>query len=168
MRALFIGRFQPLHLGHLHAIQKIVEKYGFVTIAVGSSNSSRSKENPFSFTQRKQMLEATLNAEGLRGKYAIIPLPDHESDSKWVASLRKRLHFELVVTGNQWVSRCLKSHAVVQVPKYLRRAELQATHVRKLMAEGKGWQALVPKQVQQILEKTGRKENAKKSKGLVL
>ncbi|MBI4181811.1 MAG: adenylyltransferase/cytidyltransferase family protein, partial [Candidatus Aenigmarchaeota archaeon] len=34
MRALFVGRFQPLHLGHLHAILRILEAAEGAVIAV--------------------------------------------------------------------------------------------------------------------------------------
>lgn len=44
---IYIGRFQPLHNGHLHVLQKAKE-IGDVLILVGSSTESRSIKNPFS------------------------------------------------------------------------------------------------------------------------
>ena len=46
MRALYIGRFQPFHLGHLHIVKYILEVSKEVIIAIGSSGS-HTVHNPF-------------------------------------------------------------------------------------------------------------------------
>ena len=55
--AIFIGRFQPLHLGHEAVIRKAFEIAKVPLILVGSSTASRSLRNPFSFAERKEMIE---------------------------------------------------------------------------------------------------------------
>jgi len=47
-KALFIGRFQPPHLGHKKVIQNLAKKYNKITIAIGSSNQKRTTKNPLS------------------------------------------------------------------------------------------------------------------------
>ncbi|HDM88409.1 MAG TPA: nicotinamide-nucleotide adenylyltransferase, partial [Candidatus Bathyarchaeota archaeon] len=39
-RGLFIGRFQPPHLGHLHAIKQALEECDELIIVIGSSQYS--------------------------------------------------------------------------------------------------------------------------------
>ena len=55
--AVFIGRFQPIHLGHEAIIRKAFEISNHAIILVGSSTASRSLRNPFSFAERKEMIE---------------------------------------------------------------------------------------------------------------
>lgn len=145
MRALFVGRFQPFHLGHLHAVKKIVAKYGKVTIAIGSSNVSRTRENPFTYSQRRKMVLAALKSEPLlKGKYAIVPLPDLFDDKKWRESVLSKGNFAVVVTGTAWVARCLKGYLKVERPSFLRRAELNATRIRRFLNTGNtNWKQLV-------------------------
>jgi bifunctional NMN adenylyltransferase/nudix hydrolase len=58
--AVFIGRFQPLHLGHEAIIRKAFEISDHVLIVVGSSTASRSLRNPFSFEERRAMIELAI------------------------------------------------------------------------------------------------------------
>ena len=46
--ALFIGRFQPFHNGHLYSLNKCLEIGEQVVIAVGSSQESGTENNPYS------------------------------------------------------------------------------------------------------------------------
>lgn len=52
----FLGRFQPLHNGHLQVIKKAFELTDNLIMLVGSSNVSRSIRNPFTFEERKCMI----------------------------------------------------------------------------------------------------------------
>ncbi len=54
--ALFVGRFQPMHIGHLDAIEWILERYRKIIIVIGSSQESRTEENPFTFEERKEII----------------------------------------------------------------------------------------------------------------
>ena len=54
--AVFIGRFQPFHTGHLYNINKSLTLANNVVIVVGSSFNVPSTKNPFSFNIRKKMI----------------------------------------------------------------------------------------------------------------
>ena len=58
--AVFIGRFQPLHLGHEAIIRKAYEISETPIIIVGSSTASRSLRNPFSYEERRDMIEGAI------------------------------------------------------------------------------------------------------------
>jgi nicotinamide-nucleotide adenylyltransferase len=67
-KALFIGRFQPFHPGHLDAIKQISEPE--IIIGIGSSQYSKTTDNPYSFAERKTMIEQ--NLQSLHKKFKIV------------------------------------------------------------------------------------------------
>ena len=52
-----IGRFQFFHEGHESLIDKGLELCEKFVILIGSSDKSRTKDNPFTFEERKEMIE---------------------------------------------------------------------------------------------------------------
>lgn len=151
-KALFIGRFQPFHKGHLHAIENIIERYGFAIIGVGSSQEKGTMENPLSFEQRKHIIETVMEKHGFRGQYKIFPIPDLYDDRKWVSYCLKE-HFDVVVSGNEWVQKCFTGIKEVSNPDFLRREELQATIIRRKIIDNEPWEHLVPEEEIEFLHK---------------
>jgi len=47
MRGLYIGRFQPYHLGHQAVLEKIAREMDEIIIVIGSAEASHTLENPF-------------------------------------------------------------------------------------------------------------------------
>lgn len=88
---IYIGRFQPLHFGHLSIISHMCEKYEHIVILVGSANLPSSRKNPFAFNLRKQWLtEAFSELIGLgmnANKISVLPLNDDPDEKKWEAEL---------------------------------------------------------------------------------
>ena len=80
--ALYIGRFQPFHLGHLSVVEKISKEYDQIVIAIGSAQECMTKRNPFSYVERWFMIEDTLKVKGI-SNYRIIPVPDIRCPEKW-------------------------------------------------------------------------------------
>ena len=62
-RALFIGRFQPFHKGHLEAVKMILKENDEIIIAVGSAQYSHKLENPFTAGERITMIRKALEEE---------------------------------------------------------------------------------------------------------
>ena len=57
--AVFPGRFQPFHKGHLDIYKKLIEKFGKtnVYIITGDNLNSKNKENnPLNFKQKKELI----------------------------------------------------------------------------------------------------------------
>ena len=52
--ALLIGRFQPLHHGHIYILKNILKKYHNIKIGIGSSQASNTISNPFSGEERRK------------------------------------------------------------------------------------------------------------------
>jgi bifunctional NMN adenylyltransferase/nudix hydrolase len=93
---IFIGRFQPAHQGHIHALGLAASQVQKLYILVGSSNVCRSIKNPWTFDERKQMLHLKLHNARITN-YEIIPLNDYKySDTQWMSDVRATIeHFNM-------------------------------------------------------------------------
>ena len=146
MKALFPGRFQPFHLGHLHAMKKILEKYDSVLIAIGSSDASRQRANPFSFDERKEMITGVLRKENILGRCEIVGMPDTPDDKKWVEEIKK-YNFDVVITGNKWTRECLEDDYEIITPDFLEPEKYNATRIRNIIRLRGDWDFLVPDEI---------------------
>ena len=159
--ALIIGRFQPPHLGHLHAIQRALEKFDFLLIGIGSSQATGTKRNPFSYEERKEMLERSLPKK-YNGEYKIISLPDKFNDQQWRDYCLSQERFDLVISGSAWVARCFKNYKPLQEPDFLHLEEYKASKIRKKIAKGEKWEKLVPEGTLMVMKKVKGEERIKK------
>lgn len=93
---IFIGRFQPVHKGHVHALGIAASQVQKLYILIGSANQCRSIKNPWTFEERKQMLQLKLHAERITN-YEIVPLNDYRySDTQWMSDVRATIeHFKM-------------------------------------------------------------------------
>ena len=57
---VFIGRFQPLHRGHLSILSRALEESHNVIVLIGSANQPRNVRNPWTAAERTVMLQSTL------------------------------------------------------------------------------------------------------------
>ena len=73
---LIVGRFQMLHNGHVEMISTALELCDRVVVFIGSSQKQNTKENPFSYFVREQMIESAFSVEANMKKLLIRPLPD--------------------------------------------------------------------------------------------
>jgi nicotinamide-nucleotide adenylyltransferase len=151
--AVFPGRFQPLHLGHVHAIRQAMKKYK-VIIVIGSTNK-QDAENPFTFEQRKKMIRAVFG-RGIK----IIGVPDVYNDLKWVKSIEAKVKFDLAITGNEWSKRCFtKAGYKIVEPDLLEPEKYKATRIRNLISKNQDWENLVPKEVSKLIKTFHLKRN---------
>jgi nicotinamide-nucleotide adenylyltransferase len=111
-QALFIGRFQPFHLGHLDAIKQILNEVKTVVIAIGSAQYSNTKDNPLSYQERKKIITKVLWAENIKN-FVIYPVTDIDNDEKWVDHVENIVgKFDVVYTGNAWTKRLFEAAGV--------------------------------------------------------
>jgi cytidyltransferase-like protein len=62
---LFIGRFQPFHLGHQAIINEIILDGKIPIIVIGDDNEADLKRNPLSYEQRKELIQLVYPSECL-------------------------------------------------------------------------------------------------------
>lgn len=130
---LILGRFQPIHRGHIHLMQHALKQCASIVIVVGSTNVSDDK-NPFSFDQRKNMIIKALAKFNLSSRVkGIIAVPDNPSDDAWMKSIENGVgEFDVVFGNNEWPNKIFESagYSVVRVP-YLNRERYEGTSIRK-------------------------------------
>ena len=152
MRALYIGRFQPYHLGHQLVLQKISEEVEEIVIVIGSAQESHSLENPFTAGERIAMIYGALGE--LRGRCYVIPLQDVQRNSVWVSHLISMVpRFDIVYSNNNLVVQLFTEAGVaIRQPPLYHREVYSGTAIRKLMLEGGDWRSLVPVSVASVIE----------------
>ena len=153
--ALFIGRFQPFHLGHLRALRWIAAKSSKVIVAVGSADKWLEPENPFSARERIRMIRAEIGKERHSNRFVVVPLTDVGDNSRWVAHVDAHVPpYDVAYSNNPLVRRLMqKAGKKVKAIPFFRRRILDATKIRRRMAEGKKWEDRVPKKVAEHLKK---------------
>jgi len=157
-RGLFVGRFQPFHIGHLKAVKGILEKLDELVIVVGSSQHSHRMDNPFTAGERITMIRKALEEEGISpSQYWIVPVPDVHVHITWVAQVIGYTPKFNVVYTNEPLTRRLFVEAGYEVkPVPFHKRELySATEIRKRMLEGKNWEELLPSSVVQFIKEMG-------------
>ena len=83
---VFIGRFQPFHNGHKAVIEAALEQAKEVVVVVGSSFAARNIRNPFTFQERKAMIEVVFPTDRVK----VVPVSDYPyDDNKWVNAIQK-------------------------------------------------------------------------------
>ncbi|MCK5901982.1 MAG: bifunctional nicotinamide-nucleotide adenylyltransferase/Nudix hydroxylase [Cocleimonas sp.] len=80
---VFIGRFQPFHLGHQIVIQTALERADKVLVFIGSSYQARTIRNPWNFEERDQFIKQSFSPEDAK-RIITIPIPDLYNDKNWV------------------------------------------------------------------------------------
>lgn len=157
MRALLVGRFQPLHWGHVKVVEWLLTHYDEVVIAIGSADKSLTADNPFTPGERIEMFRRHFGAN-CRLLYCAVP-DTNGPTSLWGAYLRHWCpQHHVVYSNNPWVAAAL-SFWGIEVRTHPRFGEYSATSIRALIAQGSDeWRQMVPPAVAEYLEEIGAVE----------
>ncbi len=152
-RSMIIGRFQPLHKGHLEVIRKCASESEDLVIGIGSAQYSHEPENPFTAGERYLMIDEALKDEGLEN-YCIVPIEDLNRYSVWVAHVVSMVPpFKRVYSNNPFTRRLFgeAGFELRESPLYSRDM-YSGTEVRQRMIDGKDWRSLVPDAVANVID----------------
>jgi len=151
--ALFIGRFQPFHNGHLYVLKKALGLAEKVIIGIGSSNIQNEK-NPWNFETRKKMIQSIIKHQDLQNKIqAVWAIPDVFDNDKWGNMIVESLYSEgvlgseiVVVGNNDWTNNIMRMKGLLVVePGLFKRNELEGLLIRQLMGKhDMTWKNKVP------------------------
>lgn len=78
---IVVMRAQPLHIGHEKIIKRMLQECQEVTVILGSIQEQGTIRNPFSYTQRKQMIQNVFKDEA--PKLKVIGLFDINNPVEW-------------------------------------------------------------------------------------
>jgi len=162
MKALFLGRFQPFHLGHFRVIENTVKEADYIIIAMGSAQKSHSSSDPFTSGERYEMISRTMKAHGIQN-YHIVLLEDINRYSLWVSHVVSHSpKFDAVYAHNPLSIRLFREAGFEVVKLDLHRpATYSGTEIRRRIKEEKEWRDLVPDQVAQVIDEIDGVERIK-------
>lgn len=169
---LVLGRFQPIHIGHMEFLEAAKRRCDRLIVGVTNpdiramafhaADPNRSKEgnNPFTFFQRLEMIESALLGVGWKpADFSILPA-DIADDEAMLAlpgllpDAARTIYLATIYDpwGEEKVSRMKNLGFNVEVLWRRSMAErvTSGTEVRRLMVSGGAWRHLVPAGVSQF------------------
>ncbi|HVP93238.1 MAG TPA: nicotinamide-nucleotide adenylyltransferase, partial [Acidobacteriota bacterium] len=141
-RGLFVGRFQPFHLGHVGAIKDILKEVDELVIVIGSAQYSHNINNPFTAGERLTMVrEALEEAKIDYSRVWIVPVPDMHLHMMWVSAVEGYTPSFDVVYSNEPLTRRLFIEAGYEVKaiRFHERKLYSSTEIREKMLKGESW-----------------------------
>lgn len=142
-KAVFIGRFQPLHRGHQRAIENQSKEYDLV-IAVGSPEKSRTAKNPLSYSERKKLLDDCFP------ELEKVPVQDEDRGEEgypaWGRRLIQRTDADTVITRNDTVIDIIEDFTDAEIVEHVPHEpeKFSGTRIREKIRGGDRWKGLVP------------------------
>ncbi|MGB9915189.1 MAG: nicotinamide-nucleotide adenylyltransferase [Candidatus Bathyarchaeales archaeon] len=149
-RGLYVGRFQPFHLGHLEATKEALKEVDELVIVIGSAQYSHNLSNPFTAGERLVMIRRALQEANVDlTRIWIVPVPDVHLHMLWVSAVEGYTPRFNVVYSNEPLTRRLFMEAGYKVKsiRFFQRDLYTSTLVREKMLKGENWTTMVPKSV---------------------
>ena len=162
--AVYIGRFQPFHKGHLATVKFALPKVDLLVIVVGSAQKSHEPRNPFTAGERIRMIKESLDSEKVNaGKILIIPVPDVDVHSLWTRQVDMLVpKYDVVFANDPFTLMLFRERSVKTVEAPLvDRGDMKATEIRSRMSMGGKWESLVPVAVVRVVKEINGVERVK-------
>ncbi len=159
MNGLFIGRFQPFHLGHLEAIRFGLSQVENLWVGIGSSNKGIEQRNPFTADERKEMILSSLE-DKISSRIKIYYIPDTDDHEQWTHLVDSIIpKYDLVFSNDDFTQALFQKHGITVTPvPLMEREKLSATNIRKRITTDQNWEELVPNGTKKVLEKINAKK----------
>jgi nicotinamide-nucleotide adenylyltransferase len=151
-----IARWRPVHNGQAVVLNALCDAAAHARIGIGSANRYNVR-NPFTFEETADMIRFVLRE---RDNYEIVRVDDLDDGPRWRAMVVERFGpVDVFVTDNPYVASLLRDTYTVVRPVTLvppeRRVRVDGTMVRRMLAQGGDWRALVPSVVAQYMIDNG-------------
>ncbi len=159
-RGLFIGRFQPFHLGHLSVVKLMENEVDEIIIGIGSAQKKFTAYNPFLLEERISMIERSIK-DSVKKKYHIIGINDIDNYPKWVGYVESLTpKFDVIYTGNTITQKLFRDKEYEI--RSINETEISATEVRNRIYKDEDWKELVPEGTLKVIEEVNGVERIKK------
>lgn len=163
-RAVYIGRFQVLHLGHLDVLKFIDAQPDVdeIAVVIGSTQyDHRTKHpdapwavNPFSVDERRALVEAALSGQ-LGKPWRVHCVPDTHDCATWIAGvLAATGPVHVLFSATRKERELFMAHGV-EARTFPRGRPFHAGTIRERMAAGEAWADAVPPAAAAVLRGLG-------------
>ena len=154
MNGLLIGRFQPFHLGHLDAVLFGLARIDNLLICIGSSNKYNEKKNPFSATERREMILSSIEPS-IISRIKIFNVPDIGNHEQWTFEIDQIVpKYDVVFSNDDFTKNLFEIRQINVIQVILKdREKFSGTNVRQLILDDENWQDLVPEGTRKVLDK---------------
>jgi len=161
--ALFVGRFQPFHLGHLSIIKMALEEHERVIIVIGSAEKNYLPSDPFTAGERYELIDESLKETNISSeRYSIIPVRNVNNYALWVNHINNHIPpYETLYTGSSIVKACYegkysKRNKTENIgPKIInieRNLPISGTKIRNSILADQEWENMVSPAVVKLLK----------------
>jgi len=86
--AIYIGRFEPVHQGHMALLRQALASARQAIVIAGSAWQARTPKNPFTWAERADMLRSAL-PEADRARLQVLPVRDYYDEAVWARAVRQ-------------------------------------------------------------------------------
>ena len=107
---VFIGRFQPFHLGHKEVVDRALSLSERVIMLVGGFGKPRSPRNPWTFEERRDMIRSVY---GNDRRLIIQPIKDFTyNDNLWLEQVQKTVTDLVLDNGTSFNPNGMKDYRI--------------------------------------------------------
>ena len=165
INGLIIGRFQPLHNGHLNFIREVDQmKLEKIILGIGDECIGRTPWNPFTFDEVKQMWLPEIAK--LVTPVEIYKIPDIHNSEHYASHVESITGCDskktIIFSGNGATLDCFtnygKDYQVRSLGKHIPLNDngyVCATNVREMIGTNKDWKKYVPKSTKKMIQEVG-------------
>jgi nicotinamide-nucleotide adenylyltransferase len=162
-----VARWRPVHLGQAVVLRALCDRAEEAIIGIGSSNRYNVR-NPFTAEETMDMIRLALPVQD---NYSLLPVPDLDNGPRWRKMILEMFGpLDTFVTENPYVTNLLSNDYKIIRPVSLvpddQKIAVNGTMVRRAMAEGDGWQEMVPAAVAEYLIQNKLDQRFRKEFGL--
>ena len=167
MRGLYIGRFQPFHMGHLHAVNEALEVVDELVIAIGSSQHDHEHVNPFTAGERGDMILSSIKESH---RIILAQIPDVNDYGRWMKVVDQRCpSYDILFTHSELTTNLARKEGVkVHQLEHFKKEQYNGTLIRNEMKEGGPWESKVPAGTQKVLASINGVERVKKANDMLM
>ena len=164
VRAILIGRMQPVHNGHMEVIKQTLNEVDEIIIGIGSAQLSHELKDPFTAGERIVMMTQALAEIGVDpSRYYIIPMQAINFNALWASHVKMLTPpFNIVYSGNPLVKQLFSEEGYeVRQPPLYDRLHLSGTEVRRRILNDENWKELVPNATAELINEINGIERIK-------